>query len=300
MLSNPIIFPRNQAMSRPLKTFLFWNFSIIVGLLFTLKTLDLLFPLPSLLKSSFFLVACLSSFFAAVISAQKYYGPRGKEKLNSTFSKAGLHGPGLSIAISPLAFLFIGLLLYPLFFEQYFTLNTFIRSRSITGIVSLIGWVFPILGIAVSDTFGWRSFALPHWQVSSTAFSSSILIGILNGFSLILLMNFQYPFDLLFSIRLLLFSIFQSFLLTAIFNYSKGNSWPCLIFSVSSYFTIVVDSEFLMMVTTIGYVLISAYLINQYGRVHLCEGHRVKNFYKKVMSSKLKSQILDLEEDSEI
>lgn len=287
-------------MSRPLKTFLFWNFSIILSLLTLVQVLNYFFPLPTAIKSSIFLTACMSSIIAAYFTAQKYYGPRGTEKLKSTFSKSGLHGPGLSIAISPLLLLFVGILLYPLFFEQYFSLHVFVKSRSITGLFSLIGWVFPILIIAISDTFGWRSFALPHWQTNSTAFSASILIGLLNGISLVLLMNFQNPFDLLFSIRLLLFSIFQSFLLTAIFNYSKGNSWPCLVFSISSYLTIVVDSEFLMLVTTIGYVLISAYLINHYGRVHLCEGHRVKNFYKKVLNSKLKRQILDLGEDTEI
>jgi hypothetical protein len=94
--------------------------------------------------------------------------------------------------------------------------------------------------------------------------------------------------------------IFQSFLLTAIFNYSKGNVIPCFGFNLISYFVFALDPKYLSLVATIGYVLLSAYYINRYGRVHISDGHRIKNFYKKVLNSKTRKRILEPIEEEDV
>ena len=286
-------------MSRPLKSFIIWNFVVTLFLYFLSYQAKNWSFFPSHFSFFILLISTFVPLVASYLFAKKYYGPRGVEKLFSTFKTTALQSTSMSIAISPLLLLATGIVSYPIFFDSYFSITTVLKEHSIYSMFSVLVWFLPFIPLAFSDTIGWRGFALPHFQARYTAFSSSIFIGLLNAINVLIIFSIRQEFDLLFSLRIILSMVFQSFLLTATFNYSKGHVLPCLIFNLVFYFIIALDPDFLTLVATIGYVLLSAYYINRYGRVHISEGHRIKNFYKKVLSSKTKRKILELDEDED-
>lgn len=286
-------------MSRPLKSFIVWNFALVLFFATLVHLTESWSFLPSYSSFFFLSFATFIPMLVAYFMAKKFYGLRGVEKLFSTFQSSELQSTSMSISVSPIVLLFIGLACYPLFFENYFSLTQVLKGNALHSSKSVLLWFIPFIPLAISDAIGWRGFALPHFQSHYTAFSSSIIIGLFNSIYVLIALNFRQDFDILFSLRLILSMIFQSFLLTTMFNFSKGNILPCLLFNLISYFIIALDPDFLGLVASIGYVLLAAYFINKYGRVHICNGHRIKNFYKKVLSSKTKRKILDLEDENE-
>jgi hypothetical protein len=286
-------------MSRPLKSFIIWNFTLLIVLATLIHQAKFWTFLPSYFSFFSLFLATLIPMIVAYLVAKKYYGIRGVEKLISTIQLTEIQSTAMSISVSPIVFTLIGLGCYPLFFENYFSLTQVLKGHSLDSSLSVLAWFIPFIPLAISDAIGWRGFALPHLQSNYTAFSSSIVLGLINSLYILIILNLRQDFDLLFSLRLILSMIFQSFLLTTIFNFSKGNILPCILFNLISYFIIALDPDFLALVASIGYVLLSSFYINKYGRVHISDGHRIKNFYKKVLSSRSKRKILDMEDENE-
>src|SRR5688500_5802667 len=60
-------------------------------------------------------LGALGPFIAAIVCAKRYYGNAGLKKLLATFNFRSLNRASLLLSFSPLVFLLVGFLTYPLF-----------------------------------------------------------------------------------------------------------------------------------------------------------------------------------------
>jgi len=284
-------------MSRPLKFYIFWNFLSLIPLILLADQGRSWQFLPNHFPFYILLVSSVIPLMVAYLAVSRFYGLKGLQKLKATVYPTELKGSAMTIASVPVLFLLAGIGLYPIFFDSFFSLKSFLKEHEIYTYFNVLVWFLPFIPMAISDAVGWRGFALPHFQSKYTAFGASVYIGLMNAVYVVLVSSIRQDIDLLFFLRITASSIFQSLLLTAAFNYSKGSVFPCLLFNLMYYFVIALDPVFLSLVAMVGYMLLSAYYINRYGRVHLGEGRRTKNFYKRALSVKETTDLLELDEE---
>ncbi|MCW3102941.1 MAG: putative rane protein [Bacteroidetes bacterium] len=224
-------------------------------------------------------VGAAGPLLGALISAKIYYGNSGIKKLFSTLSFKTLNKRALLIAFSPLVFLGIGLLLFPVFAGHWYTFSDTQEQFKLSTPISYLSWILPFITYSLLEEFGWRAFLLPHLQSRYTAFKSTMLLTAFWACWHLPFFLWRFQFSLFITIGFF-FSIFiGALIITSIFNLGKGSIIPVIIFHLTNNIASAIDKKYLVAVVSTGFVLLALWIIRTYKTKDLADVPRVQNFY---------------------
>lgn len=221
----------------------------------------------------------LGPFIGSIVSARIFYGTEGLKKLFSKLSIGTLDKKTWMIVLSPLLFLGIGLLFYPVIKGHWFSFEETRRQFKLTDRLSYINWLLPFITYSILEEFGWRGFLLPHLQERHTALKSTMILTI-----------FWATWHLPFFLWRMQFSLFMTFgfffaiyigaiIITSAYNFSKGSIISVMLFHFCNNIASAIDKEFVVIVVSMCFVLVAVYIIRKYKPTNLADRPRVRNFY---------------------
>jgi uncharacterized protein len=223
----------------------------------------------------------LGPFAGAFVSAKIYYGKDGIQKLLGTFRLSTLNKQSLLLSLSPLIFLVVGFLTYPLFKGHWYTFEDTRRQFALTDTASYIGWILPFITYSVFEEFGWRGFFLPHLQQKYTALQSSMLLTLFWASWHLPFFLWRFDFSVFITFGFF-FSIFiGAIILTSAFNFSNGSILSTILFHFANNIASALDKEYIVAVVSTGFVFVAIYIVRRYTGENLADVVRVKNFYLK-------------------
>lgn len=224
-------------------------------------------------------IGALGPFISAVIAARSIYGKEGLAKLLGTFRLKGLRGASLFLSLSPLIFLVIGFITYPLYKGRMYSFSDTREQFNLYTTTSYLAWILPFITYSIFEEFGWRGFLLPHLQGRYPALKSTLVLTVVWATWHLPFFLWRFDFSLFITIGFF-FSIFiGSVLLTSTFNLSRGSIVSTILFHFCNNIASALDKEYIVAVVSTGFVLVAARVLVKYKGRNLCTGERVKNFY---------------------
>jgi membrane protease YdiL (CAAX protease family) len=224
----------------------------------------------------------LGPFVGAITCAKIFYGREGIKKLFSTLKFKTLNKRSLLIALSPLLFFSIGLLIYPLFAGHWYSFEDTKRQYNLSSGISYINWILPFITYSLLEEFGWRGFLLPHLQSHYSAFKSSIILTVIWAAWHLPFFLWRFQFSWFIGIGFF-FSIFiGTIIITSLFNLSKGSIVSVILFHFCNNLSSALDKEFIVAVVSTGFVFLTVFLVRTYKAENLSDIKRTKEIYAEL------------------
>lgn len=227
----------------------------------------------------------LGPLAGALVCARVFYGRGGVSALVRSLRFTDLGAKSLLLSFSPLLFLAIGWLAYPLMAGHWFSFDETRRQYHLTNSLSYVGWILPFITYSIFEEFGWRGFLLPHLQQQYSALrATAMLTTIWACWHLpFFLWRFQFSVFITFGF---FFSIFVgAVIITSAFNFSRGSIVSVMLFHFTNNIASALDKEYIVAVVSVCFVFLATYLIWKYKAENLADVPRVRNFYVSVMPS---------------
>jgi len=224
-------------------------------------------------------LGALGPLAGGLLCAWIFYGRQGVKKLLVTFNFKTLNRKSLLISLSPLVFLFIGLLIYPVMAGHWYTFADTKKQFGLDTSLSYWCWIMPFITYAVFEEFGWRGFLLPHLQEKYSAFKSSFILTLFWASWHLPFFLWRFEFSPVMMMGFFLSIFVGSIVLTSAFNLSNGSIVTTIIFHLCNNLASALDKEYIVTVISSGFVVLAYYLLRNYGTLHLSDRARVKNIY---------------------
>lgn len=222
--------------------------------------------------------AAIGPAVAAFVTTRLFYGKQGIKKLVSKLKFQIPNRQTIRLTLSPLLFFIIGLLVFRLIKSENYNFELFAKLNW-SEIYPFTIWLLPLLTYAIFEEIGWRGFLLPHLQVQFSAWTSTIILTII--WAVWHIPFFFYRFDFSVGIAIgFFFGIFVgSIILTSIYNSSKGNIIPVMIFHFLNNFSSMFDKEIIVAVLSTGFVFVAIYIYKTLGKDNFSKIERTKNYF---------------------
>ena len=224
----------------------------------------------------YFTLGSLGPFLSAIITTQLFYKKEGLKKLFATLRPGMLNKKTLLLSCSPLLFLFIGWLLYPLLTGKWFSFDTTKEQFNLTNTASYLGWALPFIAYALFEELGWRGFALPHLQTKYSAFKSTVILSFIWALWHAPFFLWRFDFSIGFSVGFFFGIFVGAIILTSIFNLSRGCVLATIIFHLTNNIASAFDKDYMVAVVSTGFVFLAIYLLVKYKPKNLSDGVRMK------------------------
>lgn len=227
----------------------------------------------------------LGPFAGALVCERAFYGRKGVTALFRSVRFTNLGAKSLLLSCSPLLFLGIAWIAYPLLAGHWFSFDETRRQYHLTNGLSYAGWILPFITYSIFEEFGWRGFLLPHLQQKYSALrATAILTAIWACWHLpFFLWRFQFSVFITFGF---FFSIFVgAVIITSTFNFSRGSIVSVMLFHFTTNVAAALDKEYMVAVTSVCFVVLAIYLIWTYKSENLADVPRVRNFYLSTVPS---------------
>lgn len=222
----------------------------------------------------------LGPLVGAWIAAKATYGNAGTKKLFSTFRITGISRRAWLLSLSPLAFLAVGFVTYPIFKGHPFTFAETQRQFHLTDNLSYVAWLLPFFTYSFLEEFGWRGFLLPHLQQKFTALKATLLLTVIWASWHLPFFLWRFQFSGFITIGFFVSIFIGAVVLTTCFNLSNGSIVPVITFHLLNNIASALDKEYLVAVLGTGFTFVAIYAIRTYGGKELSEATRVTNFYQ--------------------
>lgn len=224
-------------------------------------------------------LGAIGPLVGALVSARICYGPGAIRKIMRTLRFRSVRRVAWLIAISPLAFFIIGLLVYPLLTGHNYSFAATVRQFGLSEGLSYAGWIVPFLTYAVLEEFGWRAYLLPHLQQRYHALGASFMLASIWALWHLPFFLWRFDFSLFIGIGFFLTLFVGSVLLTSLFNLSRGSIAPVILFHLVNNLASALEREYIVAVAGAGCVFLAIWLLRTYGPHNLSDTARVGNFY---------------------
>jgi uncharacterized protein len=250
--------------------FLTWIFVIGIYFLYTQNSITLN------QLNIYFTFGSLGPFLSAIITTQLFYKKDGLKKLFASLRLGLLNKKALLLSCSPLLFLFIGWLLYPLLTGKWFSFDTTKEQFNLTNTASYLGWALPFIAYALFEELGWRGFVLPHLQTKFSAFKSTVILTFIWALWHAPFFLWRFNFSIGIGIGFFFGIFVGAIILTSIFNLSRGSVLASIIFHLTNNIASAFDKNYMVAVVSIGFVFLAIYLLVKYKPKNLSDGERIK------------------------
>lgn len=218
----------------------------------------------------------LGPLIGALICSWKFYGKRRISVLFSSFQIKTINKKTLFLALSPLAFFAIGLIVYPILSGHWFSFEETKRQYKLTDSLSYVCWILPFITYSLLEEFGWRGFLLPHLQEKHSAFKATLILTVIWACWHLPFFLWRFQFSPLISIGFF-FSIFiGAIIITSIFNSSKGNITAVILFHLSNNISSALDKEYIVAIASAGFIFLAVYIIKKLKSENLSNLSKVK------------------------
>jgi uncharacterized protein len=250
--------------------FLTWIFVIGIYFLYTQNSITLN------QLNIYFTFGSLGPFLSAIITTQLFYKKDGLKKLFASLRLGLLNKKALLLSCSPLLFLFIGWLLYPLLTGKWFSFDTTKEQFNLTNTASYLGWALPFIAYALFEELGWRGFVLPHLQTKFSAFKTTVILSFIWALWHAPFFLWRFNFSIGIGIGFFFGIFVGAIILTSIFNLSRGSVLASIIFHLTNNIASAFDKNYMVAVVSIGFVFLAIYLLVKYKPKNLSDGERIK------------------------
>ena len=221
----------------------------------------------------------LGPFVGAIVAARIFYKRDGVRSLFRALRFTALGTKSLLLSFSPLLFLVIGWLAYPMMTGHWFSFDETRRQFHLTNNMSYVGWLLPFITYSVFEEFGWRGFLLPHLQQKYSALKATAILTAIWACWHLPFFLWRFQFSAFITVGFF-FSIFVgAVIITSTFNFSRGSIVSVMLFHFTNNVASALDKEYIVAVVSVGFVFLAIYLIWKYKAENLADIPRVRNFY---------------------
>ena len=186
----------------------------------------------------------------------------------------------LLLTLSPLILLAGALVIDYLISGEWFQLKAFWESRNLRGAGDIAIYLFPMIAYGIFEEIGWRGFALPGLQRRFRAMPATLILGLLWAGWHFPMFFYRFDYDLGTTIGFVVGLLFGAFLLTALYNTSKGSVLATITWHVLWNLVSPLDPEGLSAYMSMGIMVIVIAIFSRWGwRTLSGDGKMVTNNY---------------------
>lgn len=225
-------------------------------------------------------IGAVGPLTGALVSARVSYGDKGVHELLRTLRFRYVRRSAWLIALSPVAFFLVGLLIYPSLTGHNYSFAATERQFGLSDGMSYAGWILPFVTYALLEEFGWRAYLLPHLQQRFRAFGASLILAAIWAIWHLPFFLWRFDFSLFVGIGFFVALFVGSLVLTALFNLSRGSIAPVILFHLANNLASALEREYIVAVAGAGSVFLAIWLLRTYGPDNLSDTLRVGNFYR--------------------
>jgi membrane protease YdiL (CAAX protease family) len=218
---------------------------------------------------------------AAWYASYKCYSSNGPRALLQTLRFRSVGRRVWLTACSPLVFLFLGLLIFPLLNGEPYSFSYTQAQMQLSSPTSYAGWLLPFFTYSVLEEFGWRGFLLPHLQERYSAYRATIILTVFWALWHLPFFLWRMQFSVLITVGFFFAIFIGSIILTNIFNSAAGSIVPVITFHFANNLASALDKRFLVVIISMGFIFSAILIVRKYGPENLSHLSRIKNFYRK-------------------
>jgi membrane protease YdiL (CAAX protease family) len=218
----------------------------------------------------------------AALVVLRFLSEESRKQFRDNFQVKSLFRPlPLVLTLSPLILLAGALVLDYLISGEWFRLGAFLSAKGIEGASGMAVYLLPMVAYGVFEEIGWRGFALPGLQRRFRAMPATLILGLLWAGWHFPMFFYRFDYDLATTIGFVVGLLFGAFLLTAIYNSSKGSVIATIIWHVLWNLVSPLDPEGLSTYMSMGIMAMVIVIFWRWGwRTLSSNGEMVtKNYY---------------------
>lgn len=266
-------------MKTPILQYTFWAYAITWALTLGLYALYKSEILSFAQLNVLYVFGSLGPFISAWYCTRKYYGSSGVQKLREKFALAYFNPTGFLLSISPLLFLLIGYLLYPVLTGQVFTFQITIDQFGLHSSADYIAWLLPFFAYVIFEEVGWRGFLLPHLQEKYSAFAATGILTFIWALWHLPFFLFRFQFTPFILVGFFIGMFVGAIILTAIYNTMNGGLLGVILFHLTNNIASAFDKNIIVAVVSTGFLLFALLILLIWKPRHLARSEKIGNYF---------------------